>query len=88
MQNGNIQILQDGIEKEYILSERDIGRIANVTMTIMSKVTDLTVSYKYCIFNRFYKSDELSVGQIMKPNGEFLDVPNDSKIRVIFEFLN
>ena len=88
MQNGNIQILQDGIEKEYILSECDIGRIANITMTIMSKVTDLTVTYKYCIFNRLYERDELSVGQIMKPNGEFLDVPNDSKIRVIFEFLN
>ena len=88
MQNGNIQILQDGIEKEYILSERDIGRIANVTMTIMSKVTDLTVTYKYCIFNRFYKSDELSGGQIMKPNGECLEVPKDLKSRVIFEFLN
>lgn len=88
MQNGNILILQNGIEKEYTLSKNDIGRIANITMTIMSKVTDLTVTYKYCIFNRLYTNDALSVGQIMKTNGEFLDVPNDSKIRVTFEFLN
>lgn len=86
MQNGNIQVLQNGIAQDYVLTDNDIGKITDVTMTIMSKISDLTTKYECCLINQLYAHDDLCFGQIMKPNGEFIDIPKSVKISVLFDF--